>query len=234
MKNLINVVKGAVYCLSIGFLVHSLPSYGASLEFTPSGSQLDEDTIFDINANRGDTITFNIQVDTTGLNRNLVELAYSVAVDRGELRNPNFQGNQNLFLSPRINGSLERGNIDVTQNAQTEGLVSATRGVAPGQLNISVATASFRANPGITPHDGASDFTVTLIRAITGEFDNNGRIIPGSLNNVTSMFTPVSQTVEVQTPQTVPEPLTIFSSAIALIFGVVLNNQKAKFKNYKM
>src|SRR5215469_15294438 len=66
------------------------PAQAASISFTPTGSQLDSDSILDIVLKAGQTISFNIYVDPSGLftgasTGNLSLITYDVFVDTNEL-----------------------------------------------------------------------------------------------------------------------------------------------------
>ncbi|NEQ17025.1 MAG: hypothetical protein F6K44_26030, partial [Moorea sp. SIO3E2] len=61
------------------------PAYGASVSFSPTGSQLDKDAINDLQVNVDDTIDFSFVLDTSGLTANLQSLDILVQQDSTEL-----------------------------------------------------------------------------------------------------------------------------------------------------
>ncbi|NEO64763.1 MAG: hypothetical protein F6J98_31935, partial [Moorea sp. SIO4G2] len=61
------------------------PAYGASVSFTPIGSQLDQDAINDLQVNVGDTIDVFFTLDTSGLTANLQSLDLLFQQDPTEL-----------------------------------------------------------------------------------------------------------------------------------------------------
>jgi hypothetical protein len=172
----------------------------ASISFTPTGSQLDTDSILDIAMTPGQTISFNIFVDPSGLftggsTANLNLITYDVFVDTNELTfvsatHPAYDptgdviGGEFLTHAQRDMGT----NFGVMQDRDGFGVSTGPPGItlAPTLLDTLTYTAT-----GNLDNDGVSDFRIALAAATTN-------------TSVTNLFNPSSQQVEVQ-PSPAPE-----------------------------
>ena len=217
MKNILTTIAATVVAsttLSVAISATN-PAYGASLRYiSPMQSQLDNDLIDDIAVNVGDPVNFVLELDTTGLDANLVSLSYVPIRDGNELEliaNPRTGEALNLF--PDF--SLERVTDPDTGQVTVTVTESGDTGVAPDTIVI-LREIEYTALPGIT-NDGLSDLRIS---EVTEAIDANG-------NNVTALFTPTpSDGADVQP---VPEPATIFGMGFALITMPLL--KKARSKN---
>ena len=119
----------------------------ANFFFEPEGAQLDSDPIFDILTEPGSEITFNVKFDTTGIvfNPNTVSLTFDYT----------FQ-HDGFELTPKF---------DFASLPKTVPLASGQVNTLPFDVNM----------PGRSPHDGISDFGITLINVV--ERDNLGAVL---------------------------------------------------------
>lgn len=176
----------------------------ASISFTPTGSQLDTDSILDIAMKPGQTISFNIFVDPSGLftgasTANLNLITYDVFVDTNELTfvsatHPAYDptgdviGGEFLTHAQRDMGT----DFGVMQDRGGFGVSTGPPGITltPTLLDTLTYTATNNLD-----NDGTSDFRIVLAAATTNA-------------SVTGLFNPSSQEVEVQ-PNPAPEPGTM-------------------------
>lgn len=166
---------------------------GASLSFTPTGSQLDSDSILDIGVNVGDDVDLSFFLDTTGLTANLQAIDIRVDQDLAESSLTALRTDADITSFP---------NLTFSGSPQSNGLFSAVferngiPGLAPDST-IELVTGSLAILPGLQ-NDGLVDFAVTVVSAI----DANG-------TDVTSLFQPSTQSLELQ--QSIPESTSILS-----------------------
>jgi hypothetical protein len=183
-------------------LVFGNVAKAANLSFTPSGGQLDGDPILDITVAPGDILTFDVLLDTAGVDVGanvLKDIQYIVRWDSTEL-------------------SLALPSVDVPDSFRNEGIISASNRAVlqhigarqPLNANFVLDRLTFNVlNPGAAPHDGRFDFKIETVRAIGQRGGNlSGLFTFGSDNN------PLFQQVEVQ----VPEPSSILG---LLAFGTL-------------
>ena len=119
------------------------PSQAANFFFeskppTPAGAQLDDDPILDILTEPGEILTFDVKFDTTGIvfDPDTVELTFDYTFQYDAAE-----------LTPLFDFAALSKTVDVGS-----GLVNEL---------------SFLVNqPGISPHDGISDFGITLINVV--------------------------------------------------------------------
>ncbi|MGI2904690.1 PEP-CTERM sorting domain-containing protein [Tolypothrix sp. VBCCA 56010] len=180
------------------------PAYGASLSFVPIGSQLDNDLINDLPKKVGDTVSFDLQLDTTGLTANLQSLEFLLVRNTTEL------GFIDAIGTPEQISAFPNEEVIIKIDPVLQNIVGINRlsgsGV-PANTVIDFATFNYQALPGLT-NDGLTDFTI----AVTSAIDANG-------TDVTNLFQPSEQTIDVQP---VPEPTSLFGlfglSALVSIF----------------
>src|SRR4028118_250406 len=79
---------------SSGLFITATACDAASISFRPSGTQLDQDEILDFSGNPGDLVSFEIFIDTNGINTNpnfdKIIILFSLFLDPTELRTVNF------------------------------------------------------------------------------------------------------------------------------------------------
>ncbi len=154
----------------------------ASVNFSPQGTQLDNDKIADIQAKVGDRLGFSFELDTSELDANLQSLKLQLQGDSAEVNLSDtltdFFGNtfpdvavvednsDGDFISVVVELKGEPGAIPNTTNV----LVKSEATVSDGLVN-----------------DGATDIGVTVLEAI----DANG-------TDVTELFAHPQQTIELQ------------------------------------
>lgn len=201
MKRLIR----SLVIASGGLFIAATASNAASISFTSSAAQLDDDEIFDIETAPDQVIDFTVLYDTNGITTNLplisVEIKFSIELHQTELQL----------------ASLPEGLIGAESNS-----FSIKRDGIPQKTIGSLTTFQVKVLNGLI-NDGDKDFTLNLISAkIGGESSIS--------ENVTSSFggSGIKQTVEVQP---VPEPTTIFGSALALGIGGWLKRKKSSQQN---
>lgn len=200
---------------SSGLFIAATTSDAASLSFRPTGIQLDQDEILDFSGNPGDLVSLEILIDTSGINTNPnldnIVILFSLFLDPTELRTINFP--------------VE------TDQSFPESYFSVN---FPKNTRASVAKVPVKMLDGLI-NDGAADVTLKLDFAYTRNSFND---LPDQ--DVTNLFEVgggfgSKQTVDFQPVdfQPVPEPTTIFGSAIALGLGGWLKKKKSSQQNKK-
>ncbi len=163
-------------------LAHVAPANALSLTFKPTGTSLDGDSIKDLAVNLGDTIKFDIFLETFGLadDDKLGEVEYKVSWDSGlELGLSSF--------------SATAGFTGIIPTAATStSLTFKQTGAAIAPDSFSVPIASYLFNVKALQNDGLADFDLTFLSAA----DTLG-------NAFTSVSGTQNQNVEVQA---VPTP----------------------------
>ncbi|NEO95440.1 MAG: hypothetical protein F6K56_36735, partial [Moorea sp. SIO3G5] len=143
------------------------PAYGASVSFTPIGSQLDKDAINDLEVNVGDTIDFSFVLDTSGLSANLQSLDLLFQQDTTEL------GTLDVFRTDADIAAFSDFSGSIVENPPLEILTvlfqrSDAIGVSPNST-LEIVGATYQVLPGFK-NDGLPDLAVTVTSAI----DANG------------------------------------------------------------
>ena len=171
----------------------AFPANGASLFFSPAGSQLDTDAIADLAVNVGDFVDLSFFLDTAGLSSNLQAIDIRVDQDLAEssLSALRTDADINAFPDFSFGGS-----------PQSDGLFSAIfqRSGNPGlaaNTTVELVTGTLEILPGLN-NDGITDFSISVVSA----FDAEG-------NDVTSLFGSSSQSLELQ--QAIPEPTSLIT-----------------------
>lgn len=152
----------------------------ANLSFTPTGSQLDGDPIWDILIGSDSLIDFSVSINTFGLAKPIHQFSYIIDYDPTEL----------TFLN--MDGIVSQGGSIVGR-------------VAPFGINLNIqpvppfvqliTTLHFKTViPGLHPHNGVPDLTLT---SATGTFAD-GTPIPENAFSYGPKNNPSSQIVEVQ------------------------------------
>ncbi|WP_424102097.1 hypothetical protein [Moorena producens] len=187
------------------------PAYGASVSFTPTGSQLDQDAINDLQVNVGDTIDFSFVLDTSGLTANLQSLDILVEQDSTELVTlEGFRTDADIAAFSDFSGSVVENpplGIPTALFQRSDSI-----GVSPDSI-LEIVRTTDQVLPGLK-NDGLPDLAVTVSSAI----DANGI-------DVTNLFNPVSQSLDVQ-PAPVPETTSLlgFLGLAALGTSSLLKN----------
>ena len=176
-----------LYTLAITLgIISATPANSASLSFLPTGSQLDSDLIEDLAVSIGASQDVSFFLDTSGLSANLQSINIRVDQDITE---------SNLFAT-RTDADINAfPDFTFSGSPQGNGIFSAffqrsgNLGLAPN-TTIELVTGILEILPGLN-NDGATDFAVTVESAT----DANG-------NDVTSLFEPSTQSLELQpTPE---------------------------------
>lgn len=197
-------IAGLGVVLTLGLIA---PVKAASISFVSAGSQLDTDSINDINTFEGRPISFDVQLDTTGLIAPLTNFVTRFDFDTTEL---SFTGvnqsalDQSFFGTPGVTTSFDflTGIFSVT---------TTRTGFAPINTTYTMFTDNFTVLPGVN-NDGLADYRAVVLSAT----DANG-------TDVTSLFNPNEQVVEVQS---VPEPNLILAMGVTM--GLIFLTQKRK------
>ena len=202
----LNLIATAPAIVALGTFL-SAPAHSASVFFTPSGTQLDDDLPADLVLNTGEIIDFTFFLDTTGLPADLLSIDLLVGQDIVELDDISIARTpEDIVTFP--NFSILPATGDIPSGIFRR---SNPSGVPIGTL-IPIVEGTF-----ITPilvNDGQADFFVEVVSA----FDVNG-------NDVTSFFTPVSQSIDVQSA---PESNPGLSLLALGILGTGINILKQK------
>ena len=190
-------------CLVTLGVATATPVYGASLSFVPTGTQLDNDSLDDIEVNVGDSISFTLELDTTGLSANLNSFNFLIEGDRTEL------GFINAVLTDDFVAVFP--NADVTFLTLTEEAILVLNEISgPGisaNTSLQLGTYNYTVLPGLS-NDGLSDFAIT----VTSALDSDGA-------DVTGLFDPVRQEIEIQASP-IPESTPIMGLLLLGVLGV--------------
>ena len=170
--------------------------------FVPPGSQEDLDPILDITTSPGDILPFNVMLDASGVNLP-AQTFNNILVEWGFDWDP-----------------IELKLLDNTKPSPTTILDLA------GGL---VSQITFEAlNPGIKPHDGVSDFGITLKKVLfqgpLGDIDATNQFPVPNLSQFNLPGNDFNQVVEVQVPA-VPGPLPAFGMGVAFGFARKLRSR---------
>ena len=154
----------------------------ASVSFSPTGSQLDDDSIQDIQLNVGDRLNATFELDTSGLDANLRSLDLQVDQDLVEidLTAVRTDFDETAFPDFSFGGSPQDDNIFSAVFER-----SGSPGVVPDTIEV-IVEGEITALDGLE-NDGQPDLGVTVVNAI----DANGE-------DVTSLFQPLNQAIDVQ------------------------------------
>jgi len=191
---------------SSGLFIAATASDAASISFKPTGTQLDQDEILDISGNPGDLVNIEILIDTNGINLNSnfynVVIEFSLFLDPTELRTINFP--------VETDESYPNNYFSTNFSENTTALVA----IVPIKML------------GGLINDGTADLRLKLDSAYT-------RNSTDVRQDVTNLFEVGGHFGSEQTLdfQPVPEPTTIFGSALALGVGGWLKRKKSSQQN---
>jgi len=189
---------------SSGLFIAATASDAASISFKPTGTQLDQDEILDFSGNPGDLVNIEILIDTSGINLNSnfdnVVINFSLFLDPTELRTINF---------PVETDESYPENYFSTNFSQN---TTALAAIVPIKMLEGLI------------NDGTADLRLKLDSAYTRSTSNDVRG-----QDVTNLFEVGGGFGSEQTLdfQPVPEPTTIFGSALALSVGGWLKRKKS-------
>src|SRR4028119_272626 len=191
---------------SSGLFITATACDAASISFRPTGTQLDQDEILDFSGKPGDVVEFEILIDTNGINLNSnfynVVIEFSLFLDPTELRTINF---------PVETDESYPNNYFSTNFSQN--------------TTASVAIVPIKMLQGLI-NDGTADLRLKLDSAYIRN-SNDVRQDVTNLFEVGGGFGS-EQTLDFQP---VPEPTTIFGSALALGVGGWLKRKKSGQEN---
>jgi hypothetical protein len=205
MKKLIR----SLVIASSGLFIAATASDAASISFRSTGTQfaqLDQDEILDLPGNPGDLVSFEVFIDTSGINTNPnfnIVIRFAIFLDPIELRTINFP--------VETDESYPENYFETNFSQSTKALVA----IFPVKMLDGLI------------NDGAADLTLKLNSAFI--INDNGV----GYQDVTNLFEVgggfgSEQTVDFQP---VPEPTTIFGSALALGVGGWLKRKKSSQQN---
>jgi hypothetical protein len=195
---------------SSGLFIAATACDAASISLRPTGTQLDQDEILDFSGNPGDLVFFEILMDTTGINANpnfpnfnikRIYLSFSIFLDPTELQTVDFP----------VTGYSFSENYFQSNHLPNE---TSLNTIFPVKMLDSLI------------NDGAADLTLKLDSAFA--IDDNG--VQQDVSNSFEVWGKFGseQTVDFQP---VPEPTTIFGSALALGVGGWLKRKKSSQQN---
>jgi hypothetical protein len=193
---------------SSGLFIAATACDAASISLRPTGTQLDQDEILDFSGNPGDLVEFEILMDSTGINSNpnfnikRIYINFSIFLDPTELRTINFPVQTDQSYPENY---FEANLLPNTTMLNTR---------FPVKMLDSLI------------NDGAADLTLKLDSAFA--VDDNG--VRQDVSNSFEVWGKVGSVQGVDF-QPVPEPTTIFGSAIALGLGGWLKQKKSSQKN---
>jgi hypothetical protein len=210
MNNIKKFNSGLVSVLTvIASIILGHTAQAANLSFTPTGSQLDNDPILDIDIGPGQIIDFTIDINTVGLTNNVGSFTYRVHFDSGELAFQNIAGLVSGGITAAGLLSVYGNNLNIpVQNSQ---IITTIRFIT--------------VNPGKAPHDGVFDFKIS---SASGSYTNGG-----SIPNIFTYGTkkdPFLQEVEVQ----VPEPTSILGLFSLGIIGAGATIKRQVKRNHSI
>ena len=170
--------------LYLGKLVHKIGNSRtmASVSFSPIGSQLDNDPIQDLQVNVGEVFSVTFELDTSGLNANLQSIDIRVDQDLAELDLTAVRTNFDRTAFPDFNfsGSPQGDNIFSAVFER-----NGPPGAVPDTIEV-IVEGELTALDGLE-NDGQPDLGITVVNAINA----NGK-------NVTNLFEPLTQAIDVQ------------------------------------
>lgn len=175
--NQVKLLNSILFASIAGIFIYSNNANAASISFTPTGSDIDQDPISDLIVNPHQIISFDINVDTSNINTNLkfsVLIEFSVTLDSDELE---------LIGTPM--------GTELTENGfrSLEGLFQP---IPQGLNNEFLTSFKVKAKHNL-PNDGVPDVTLELLGAYIG-----GVPPTQGAEDVTSSFNPSIQELEVQ------------------------------------
>jgi hypothetical protein len=192
-----------------GLFIAATASDAASISFTPTGGQLDEDVIWDIETAPDQEITFNVSFNTQFITDTVhnatsdIEIDYSILIDPTE-----------LLLLGKPPGQGFRRQVVVSRNSQ-----------------MVVDPFSVKVLNGLN-NNGDIDVMLILHSAYAGGTGFAGENVSNSFGG-----SGIKQIVEVQPndpdllAQNTPEPGTILSAAVALGWGGWLKRKSLSQQN---
>jgi len=195
---------------SSGLFIAATACDAASISLRPTGTQLDQDEILDFSGNPGDLVEFEILMDSTGINSHpnfnikRIYINFSIFLDPTELRTINFPVQ--------------------TDQSYPENYFEANLPPNTTMLNTRFPVKMLDS----LINDGAADLTLKLDSAFA--IDDNG--VRQDVSNSFEVWGKVGSVQGVDF-QPVPEPTTIFGSAMALGLGGWLKQKKSSQQNKK-
>ena len=202
MKKLIR----SLVIASGGLFIAATASDAASISFRPTGAPIDRDPIRDTVTTSRQRINFDILVDTTGINANPnfnLEIDFSILLDPTELKAITFPSFNGSNFKATVLGNVAMGFITKYEVETSDDLIN----------------------------DGKADLSLIFNSAFL--IDNNG-VRGQNVSNSFGRGPGLVQTVEVQPRvpnQSVPEPTTMLSAAIALGWGGWLKRKNSSQQN---
>jgi hypothetical protein len=205
-------------------------AHAASISFTPPGLQLDSDLILDKTTASGADNVFEVMLDTTGLpdcTKNpgacLGKLDYAITYDRKELVLQPIMPGTGFAMNLYFPGACPAPAVPPVEQICNVNAVH-DQGSIPSGTMLLLDTVDLIATD-FLDNDGHMDFGINLLTATSVGGDDYA-----------PLFLPVSQIIEVQPCEmngggnalvcvaaSVPEPLTLSSSGLALcIVGALL------------
>ncbi|WP_019506816.1 calcium-binding protein [Pleurocapsa sp. PCC 7319] len=155
----------------------------ASLSFSPTGSQLDNDSIADLQVNPDEKFSVSFELDTSGLDNNLLFLELQGDIDITELLPIAIaRTDDGIALLPDVNIVEESMGDNFASQIFT---LSGLPGAAPDTIEI-IIEGEYAAVADLK-NDGQPDLGITVLRAI----DVNGK-------DVTNLFQPLNQAIDIQ------------------------------------
>ncbi|MEO1377814.1 MAG: calcium-binding protein [Cyanobacteria bacterium J06635_10] len=154
----------------------------AFVSFLPAGSQIDRDSIQDIQLNVGDKIAVSFDLDTTGLSANLQSFDIRVDQDIVEIDLQAVRTEADIAAFPNLTfGGSPQGDDIFSAVFERNG----PPGAVPDTIKV-IVEGEVTALPELR-NDGKPDLGITVVKAI----DVNGK-------DVTDLFEPLSQAVDIQ------------------------------------
>ncbi len=191
---------------STGLFITATACDAASISFRPTGTQLDQDEILDFSGKPGDLVEFEILIDTNGINLNPnfynVVIEFSLFLDPTELRTINFP--------VQTDESYPNNYFSTNFSENTTALVARVPiKMLEGLINDGTADLRLKLDSAYTRNSSDVRQDVTNLFEVGGGFGSE-------------------QTLDFQP---VPEPTTIFGSALALGVGGWLKRKKSTQHN---
>ncbi len=213
-----NLSTAVVGALAACWLVAGT-AHAATISFVPAGAQLDGDAINDIEVAVGDTISFDVYIDTIGLAGPLQNFKYTATWDPAELVRTG------LTMDNGAPGAGGNFGTDTPPGAflPTGATVSHGAGAVPaGSAAFLLDTWTFKVADGLV-NDGKVDFSVTVFNAespVNGVLINQNGKYDVTLPN--GMRVPGFQQVEVQPAAVVPEPeiISLMGAGALVLLGM--------------
>jgi hypothetical protein len=172
-----------------GVLIHPIHANAASISFTPTGSQIDSDPIYDLIVSPGQVISFDINADTNNINTTSltsVLIEFSITLDTNELELVGTPSGGQLTATgfrsiPGVFQPIPQNSINKLTSFQVRAKQKLPNDGSP-DVTIAILGAFIG---GVPPTPGAEDVTSSFV---VGGANDAGRILSVQTHEPTSIL----------------------------------------------